>query len=431
MRSFPGLSISLPLVASALLVSAAGPAAAATGWTTELPAATPGLYETVVSLRAPASGPAERIRLAAERSRTQVVTLRPDPRRPRVRVRLRAWVRDGGLSVRVSGSSRRPSVTRWSPRVQQSVLVKPQRPVSGKVPAPRPTPAPIPVSAPATPAETPLAQPAETPAATPDPPAEDPTPPTAPAALPLPDRLVWADEFDGTAGTSPNSRNWNLREGGNGWGNNELQSFTARPQNVSLDGQGNLAITALKESYTGKDGIRRDYTSSRIDTKGKFSFAYGRLEARIRIPAGRGLWPAFWAMGDDVWTAGWPNCGEMDVMETLGQEPSVVHGTLHGPVGFTQTSWAQGRSFTAPESLADGFHTYRVVWTPDTVEWALDGVVFSRIDKSQLAAGARWAFDHDFHILLNLSVGGNWPGSPDAATPFPSKLLVDWVRVYQ
>ena len=252
-----------------------------------------------------------------------------------------------------------------------------------------------------------------------------------PAALPIPDRLVWSDEFDGTAGTSPSSKRWNLREGGNGWGNNELQSFTARPQNVALDGQGNLAITARKETYTGKDGITRDYTSSRIDTKGKFSFSYGRLEARIRIPAGQGLWPAFWAMGEDVWTAGWPNCGEIDVMETLGHAPSVVHGTLHGPVGFTQTAWAQGRSFTAPESLAEGFHTYRIIWTPDTVEWALDGVVFSRISTSDLAANNRWAFDHDFHVLLNLSVGGNWPGSPDAATPFPSQLLVDWVRVYQ
>ena len=137
----------------------------------------------------------------------------------------------------------------------------------------------------------------------------------------MPSDLIWSDEFNGAAGTSPSGSNWTAEQGGNGWGNNELQSYTNRPQNVSHDGAGNLAITARKETYTGPDGNTRGYTSARIHTKGKFSFTYGRLEARIRIPAGQGLWPAFWGLGDDVWDVGWPNCGEIDVMEALGNNP--------------------------------------------------------------------------------------------------------------
>jgi beta-glucanase (GH16 family) len=246
----------------------------------------------------------------------------------------------------------------------------------------------------------------------------------------VPDNLIWSDEFNGASGTSPGGAGWTAEQGGAGWGNNELQSYTNRPQNVSHDGAGNLAITARRETYTGPDGNRRNHTSARIHTKGRFSFTYGRLEARIKAPTGQGLWPAFWALGDDVWDVGWPECGEIDVMEQLGHTSNQTHGNIHGPT-TTQGHWGMGRTFTAPSSLATGFHVYGVIWTPDSFEWTLDGQVFSRYTKADLPAGARWPFDHDFHLLLNLAVGGNWPGSPDASTAFPASMLVDWVRVYQ
>ena len=149
----------------------------------------------------------------------------------------------------------------------------------------------------------------------------------------MPDDLIWSDEFNGASGSSPSGSSWTAEQGGGGWGNNELQSYTNRPQNVSHDGAGNLAITARKETYTGPDGNRRNYTSARIHTKGKFSFKYGRLEARIKTPTGQGLWPAFWALGDDVWDVGWPECGEIDVMEQLGHTSNQTHGNIHGPTG--------------------------------------------------------------------------------------------------
>lgn len=431
MLNVPRVSRALPALAAALAALGAPPPAHAEGpWAAERRAQTPGLYEVVVSLRVPRSGPAERVWIAVERARPRAVTLRPDPRRSRVRIRVRTLVRDGSVTVRVTGADPRPSVRAFSPRVHTAM--RESRPLRPRGPAPAPQrppaaerpPAPEPPATDPRPADPP---PVTEPAADPPPVTETPArPPT-----PLPDRLVWEDEFVGPAGTAPDARRWNLIEGGHGWGNGELQAFTKRPQNVSLDGAGNLALTALKETYTGRDGYRRDYTSARLDTKGKAAFTYGRLEARIRVPAGRGLWSAFWTMGEDVWTTGWPNCGEMDVMEVIGSAPAVAHGTLHGPIGYTETAWATGRSVTAPASLADDFHVYGINWGPNWVEWSLDGRVYSRLTPSELPPGARWAFDHDFHVLLSLSVGGSWPGAPDASTPFPSRMLVDWVRVYQ
>jgi beta-glucanase (GH16 family) len=142
--------------------------------------------------------------------------------------------------------------------------------------------------------------------------------------------LVWSDEFDGTNGSSPSSTNWVMETGGGGWGNNELESYTARTENASIQ-DGNLVITARKEPYTGTDGIARDYTSARMKTQGKFSWKYGKVEARIKIPYGQGIWPAFWMLGDDITTVSWPTCGEVDIMENIGREPSIVHGTIHGP----------------------------------------------------------------------------------------------------
>jgi beta-glucanase (GH16 family) len=242
--------------------------------------------------------------------------------------------------------------------------------------------------------------------------------------------LVWSDEFSGPDGSSPDSSKWTFDTGGNGWGNNELESYTNRTQNAQLKG-GNLVITAQKENYTGADGIPRNYTSARMKTQGLFNQAYGRFEARIKIPAGQGMWPAFWMLGKDISSIGWPKCGEIDIMENIGKEPGTVHGSLHGPSTSGPTS-----DLTAPFSLpsgqkfADDFHLYAVEWEPGTVRFYVDTNLYATFTQSQWPAGGTWVFDHPFFIILNVAVGGDWPGLPDATTVFPQQMLVDYVRVY-
>lgn len=236
--------------------------------------------------------------------------------------------------------------------------------------------------------------------------------------------LVWADEFDGIAGEPPDSSRWAF-DVGTDWGNAQLEYDTARPENVSLDGAGRLAITARKEDYLGCG-----YTSGRINTRSRFEQAGGRFEARIRVPSGQGLWPAFWLLGSNFSTVGWPACGEIDAMEYRGQEPSVLHGSLHGP-GYSGGN-AITRRFTAPGGGLDAdFHVYAVEWTAGKITWALDDTVFFTVTPADLPAGARWVFDHPQFIILNLAVGGHFVGAPDAHTVFPQSLLVDYVRVYR
>jgi beta-glucanase (GH16 family) len=251
-----------------------------------------------------------------------------------------------------------------------------------------------------------------------------PTPPP-PAAGPW--QLVWSDEFSEPDGAAPDPSRWVFDLGGGGWGNNELQTYTDRREN-SVVRHGILAIRALKESFAGADGIRREFTSARIKTLGRFSQRYGRFEARLRIPRGQGIWPAFWMLGDDIERTGWPACGEIDVMENIGREPMLVHGTLHGP-GY---SGAQGigASFPSPQPFANDFHVFAVEWEPQAIRWAVDGTVYQTRTPADLPPGSRWVFDRPFFLLLNVAVGGNWPGSPDASTSFPQELLVDWVRVH-
>ena len=157
--------------------------------------------------------------------------------------------------------------------------------------------------------------------------------------------LVWSDEFDGPAGSAPNSSKWGYDIGGGGWGNKELETYTNRTQNASLDGDGNLVIKVIKETFTGPDRITREYTSARLLTKGKFEQRYGRFEARMKLPFGQGIWPAFWMLGNDIDTVGWPRCGEIDIMENIGREPAIAHGTLHGP-GYSAGNGLTG-SYTA------------------------------------------------------------------------------------
>jgi len=248
------------------------------------------------------------------------------------------------------------------------------------------------------------------------------SPPDPPAE---PGTLVWSDEFDGPAGQRPDAANWRFDIGTN-WGNNQLEFDTDRPENVSLDGQGHLAITARRENYQGSN-----YTSGRINTRDLFAAERGRFEARIKLPVGQGIWPAFWMLGDDFGRVGWPRCGEIDILEYRGQEPRVVHGSLHGP-GYSGGGAITGRKILpGPEGFDDDFHVFAVTWEADRITWLLDGEPYQTFGPSDLPRGAPWVFDHPFFIILNVAVGGNFVGSPDQTTSFPQTMLVDWVRVYQ
>ena len=243
--------------------------------------------------------------------------------------------------------------------------------------------------------------------------------------------LVWSDEFLGPSGALVDATRWVFDIGGGGWGNQELQTYTDRARNASLDGDGALAIRALRETFTGPDGITREYTSARLKTQGTFAQAYGRFEARLRVPEGQGLWPAFWMLGADIPAVGWPRCGEIDIMENIGREPTVVHGTLHGP-GYSGAQGIGG-AYTLPDGMpfADAFHVFAVEWEPSAVRWSVDGVVYQTRTPADLPPGQRWVFDHPFFLILNVAVGGSWPGNPDASTALPQEMLVDYVRVYE
>jgi beta-glucanase (GH16 family) len=241
--------------------------------------------------------------------------------------------------------------------------------------------------------------------------------------------LVWSDEFNGPDGSSVDPAKWVVETGGDGWGNNELEYYTARIENSRVV-NGNLTIEARAEKYKGADGVSKDYTSARMKTLGKFTRAYGRFESRLKMPAGQGLWPAFWMLGDDIEKVGWPTCGEIDIMENIGKEPSVNHGSIHGP-GYTGDVGIEAH-YTLPggKKFSDDFHTYAIEWEPDVIRFYVDDVLYATQSKASLRTGQRWVFDHPFFLILNVAVGGDWPGSPDASTKFPQRMLVDYVRVY-
>lgn len=236
-------------------------------------------------------------------------------------------------------------------------------------------------------------------------------------------QLVWQDEFDGPAGSAPDANKWTHETGDHGWGNAELQNYTASRANSALDGNGNLVITARREG----DG---SYTSARMVTKDKFERAYGRFEARIKLPRGQGIWPAFWMLGADFPETQWPHSGEIDIMENIGREPHMVHGSLHGP-GYSGGEGVTG-SYTHPQgwSFADDFHTFAVDWQPNSITWYVDDVPYQTFTPADLR-GNRWVYDHPFFMILNVAVGGQWPGYPDGSTQFPQQMLVDYVRVYE
>ena len=236
-------------------------------------------------------------------------------------------------------------------------------------------------------------------------------------------QLTFSDEFDGGWGPVDGGK-WAFDTGGNGWGNHELEYYTDRTDNAVVDGNGSLSIIARAESYGG-----RGYTSARLNSAGRFSQAYGRFEARIQLPSGRGLWPAFWTLGENIGSVGWPGCGELDIMEVV-TDFSINHGSAHGP-GYSGANSLTASYRTPSGSLSDGFHVYAMEWEPAEVRWYVDGNLYERRTPADLPPGARWVYDHPFFIILNLAVGGDWPGAPDGSTPFPQTMRVDYVRVYK
>ncbi|MEU1280764.1 family 16 glycosylhydrolase [Streptomyces sp. NPDC005805] len=252
-------------------------------------------------------------------------------------------------------------------------------------------------------------------------------PPPAPAAGAA--AVTFSDDFNGPAGSAVDGSKWQTETGDN-VNNHERQYYTAGNRNAALDGQGNLVITARRENpgnYQCWYG-RCEYTSARLNTAGRFTTTYGHVEARLKVPRGQGMWPAFWMLGNDIGQVGWPASGEIDVMENVGFEPSTVHGTLHGP-GYSGAGGI-GAGYTLPggQKFADNFHTFAVDWSPNEVTWSVDGQVYQRRTPADLG-GRQWVFDKPFFLILNLAVGGYWPGDPDGSTVFPQQLVVDHVRV--
>ena len=237
-------------------------------------------------------------------------------------------------------------------------------------------------------------------------------------------KLLWSDEFNAAANSKPDPSKWAYDLGAGGWGNAELQKYTDDMADVHLDGKGRLVIRALQHGP-------KAYTSGRLKTEGRFTVTYGKVEARIRLPHGQGIWPAFWMLGADIRSAGWPAGGEIDIMENIGKEPSIVHATVHGP-GYSGGNGIGNRTTLAGGArLADDFHTFAVEWSADRMDFFLDGERYHTVAPASLPQGARWVFDKPYFLLLNVAVGGRWPGYPDATTEFPQEMLVDYVRVYQ
>lgn len=235
-------------------------------------------------------------------------------------------------------------------------------------------------------------------------------------------QLSWSDEFDGAAGTLPDASKWTFDIGNNGWGNQELQYYTNRAENVSLDGNGNLVITAKRENYQGSQ-----FTSARIKTKDLFSQTYGRFEARLITPYGQGIWPAFWMLGANSDTVTWPFCGEIDIMELRGQKPSIVNGSLHGP-GYSGAN-AITDSYALKNNRFDtDYHIFAVEWDANKIDFFVDGFLYNRVAKNKIPG--EWVYDHSFYMILNIAVGGNYLGNPNSGTPFPQKMTIDYVRVY-
>lgn len=248
---------------------------------------------------------------------------------------------------------------------------------------------------------------------------------TSPAATPTGTspytRLVFYDEFNGALGAQPSTAKWTMKNGGP-W-NNSLNSYTNRKANVQMDGKGALDLIARKETYTGADGVTRNYTSGALLTKDQYSFLNGHIEARIKVPAGRGFWSAFW-------TLHYPIGGEIDVLEHKGHVGSIQHTNIRNLKTDGRQYWSAA-DYTAPTNLTSAYHIYGMTWQPGQISWQLDGKQIRSVSPTQLPADYRWNWVDPEWIILNLAVGGSWTVAPDSTTPFPSRMKIDWVRVYQ
>ncbi len=231
------------------------------------------------------------------------------------------------------------------------------------------------------------------------------------------DRSVW--NFDVGNGEA---------EGLQGWGNKELEYYTSKNAYIS---NGALVIEARKQKITDKYGTY-NYTSARLNTAGKFSFKYGKVVIRAKLPHGQGIWPAFWMLGDNLGQVGWPNCGEIDIMEMLGSNTSKVYGTVHGPISGAV---GIGKSYTLSSgSFSDSYHTFTFIWNRNAMGWYVDGHLYFFLTKSYVEANygsQEWVYDHPFFLIINLAVGGNWPGNPNESTKFPQKMYIKYIKVYQ
>lgn len=242
---------------------------------------------------------------------------------------------------------------------------------------------------------------------------------------------VWQDEFDQALDSGPNPAVWSFDLGAGGWGNAELESYTDSRENsfVASDPEATdgkvLVIRAVKQSNGG-------YTSARIKSIGRFATQYGRIEARLKLPRGQGVWPAFWMLGANFPAVGWPTCGEIDIMEVLGHQPGILYGTVHGP-NVAGAVHSKGSSYTLPNgaTFSDAFHVFAIEWQPGRIDWWIDETKYLSVARADLAPGNRWVMDEGpFFLILNLAIGGNWPGRPDGTTPFPAEYRIDYVRLY-
>ena len=245
---------------------------------------------------------------------------------------------------------------------------------------------------------------------------------------------VWGDEFNGSTGSKPDPNKWGYTMGI--FNTPELEYYTDKAENASMDGNGNLAIVARKVTDPAASGLvcfggPCEYSSAMLNSHGHFDFTYGRAEARIKLPYGQGIWPAFWMLAADYGEVNWPDCGEVDIMENKGKEPGINHGTVHGP-GYSDAQ-SIGNSYLLANNKAfkDDFHSFAVEWEPNVIRWYVDNNLYFTMTPDKIPAGKRWVFDHPFYLILNIAVGGGFPGYPDQTSIFPQTMLVDYVRVYQ
>jgi beta-glucanase (GH16 family) len=243
-------------------------------------------------------------------------------------------------------------------------------------------------------------------------------------------REVLRDDFDGPAGSAPNPSYFHVLDKEMNW-NQEMQYYTQDRKNSYLDGAGNLVLEAYQENYLKPDGTlsAQPYTSARLETAGLIEQRYGRFEARIWLPKGKGIWPAFWLLSNNYQEVGWPDCGEVDILELAGSKDNQVNGTMHGPgysgsFGLSRTYVLEGGSF------ADGFHVFAIEWAPDGMRWLIDGQSFhERTPAGMGRSDLQWVFDRPMYMLLNLAVGGIYDGPPDETTVFPARMVIDYVSV--